>query len=271
MIARPSGGINAVRGLVARLLERAPTDIAPGAVQQPTAGTRGASLFGCRGPAKWLSMPLATAAVASLAMALLVMDIIPTQAITVEADADPTIEPPVEASHQAALPEPAAGPAAEDADDALQTRQQRSTSLPEIPDVPPSLDDVARELQRRRQEILELEAALALREAAVRAAEADLVAELERLEAFQRSLESLVGQAEAEEAERLAQLVKMYESMRAKSAAAIFDRLEMSVILAVAKRMREAKMAAILAAMDPNRARLVTTELAREQTLPQLE
>jgi flagellar motility protein MotE (MotC chaperone) len=44
----------------------------------------------------------------------------------------------------------------------------------------------------------------------------------------------------------------------------------MPVILAVAERMREAKMAAILAAMDPARARVVTSELARHRELPQL-
>ena len=96
------------------------------------------------------------------------------------------------------------------------------------------------------------------------------MAQIERLEAFQLELEALVGAAEAEEEERLQQLVKMYESMRAKSAAAIFDQLELSVILAVAKRMREARMAAILAAMNPSRARVVTTELARERELPHL-
>ena len=145
-----------------------------------------------------------------------------------------------------------------------------SHPLVEIPDALPGLDDVARTLQRRRAEILELEARLALREAAVRAAEADVVAQIERLEAFQLELEALVGAAAAEEEERLQQLVKMYESMRAKSAAAIFNQLELPVILAVAKRMREARMAAILAAMDPSRARVVTTELARERELPRL-
>ena len=172
-------------------------------------------------------------------------------------------------------PEPSAGPKAapESVSPDVDAAHQSATShaLLEIPDTPPGLDDVARTLQRRRAEILELEARLALREAAVRAAEADVVAQIERLEAFQLELEALVGAAEAEEEERLQQLVKMYESMRAKSAAAIFDQLELSVILAVAKRMREARMAAILAAMNPSRARVVTTELARERELPRLD
>jgi hypothetical protein len=172
-------------------------------------------------------------------------------------------------------PEPSAGPEAAlpgvSTDPDVSHQSAISHTFIDIPDTPPGLDDVARTLQQRREEILQLEARLALREAAIRAAEADVMAQIERLETFQLELEALVGAAEAEEEERLQQLVKMYESMRAKSAAAIFDQLELPVILAVAKRMREARMAGILAAMNPNRARVVTTELARERELPRLD
>jgi flagellar motility protein MotE (MotC chaperone) len=208
-----------------------------------------------------------TAVVAGIAAVLLVVDVVRGTAPPVDPAAAVAVpDPPVSAAAPlpdlaASLPEPAAGPA---------TPTGRRT-LPEVPDVPAELDDIARELQRRRAEVLELEAGLALREAAVRAAETDLKAQVDRLEAFKRELEALVGEAEAEEEERLQQLVRMYESMRAKSAAAIFDRLELPVILAVAKRMREARMAAILAAMDPARARVVTSELAQERGLPRLQ
>ena len=236
---------------------------------------------------QWLSVPLATAAAASLMAVLLAIDVVgrieptalPAKAgPTATADLPPTpVDPasstlPAQAANGpdhglevelmlAAMPEPAAGPAGAPA---------ATSRLPVVPEVPPELDDIARELQRRRAEVLELEAGLALREAALRAAEADLSTQIDRLEAFRRQLEALVGEAEADEEERLQQLVKMYESMRAKSAAAIFDRLEMPVILSVAMRMREARMAAILAAMDPDRARVVTSELARERELPRL-
>ncbi len=144
------------------------------------------------------------------------------------------------------------------------------TSLPPVPPAPPELADVALELQQRREQLLELEARLAIREAGLRTAEAGLAAQLDRLEALRGELQALVGMANDEEEARQQQLVKVYESMRAKSAAQIFDRLDLAVLLPVAKRMKEAKMAAILAAMDPGRARIVTTELAREQNLPTL-
>lgn len=247
-----------------------------------------------------LSMPMLTAGVAAIATTLLLVDVLARLAPLPEPAATATpigaaaprliaqVAEPVRRSRSVpntltgleALPEPAAGPAGPEAgeDDpasggtrAAAADRPEAARLPVIPEVPAELDDIAKVLQRRRAEVLELEAGLALRAAALRAAEADLAAQIDRLEAFQRQLEALVGAAEAEEEERLQQLVKMYESMRAKSAAAIFDRLEMPVILAVAKRMREARMAAILAAMDPNRARLVTTELAEERELPRLD
>ncbi len=235
-----------------------------------------------RRPAK-VSLPLATALVAGIAAIVLLLDLDldrdvwrGERAALGAAEVVPPVALPISTvallpALADLVPEPAAGPAPRERAAAVDDGPAGRRALPEIPDVPMELDDIARELQRRRTEVLELQAALALREAAVRAAEADLAAQVDRLEAFKRQLEALVGEAEAEEEERLQQLVRMYESMRAKSAAAIFDRLELPVILAVAERMREARMAAILAAMDPARARVVTSELARERELPRLD
>ncbi len=238
-------------------------------------------------PARF-SLPLVTAAVAGLALVALAVELV---ADLRELDA-PAPTPPggsvagvpddenFPASEALAfewdLIEPAAGPVATDPPPRGDTLPGEGgiaapTSLPLVPEAPPELADVALELQQRREQLLQLEARLAIREAALRAAEADLAAQLDRLEALRGELQELVGLANTEEEERQQQLVKVYESMRAKSAAQIFDRLDLAVLLPVAKRMKEVKMAAILAAMNPDRARIVTTELAREQSLPVLD
>ena len=80
----------------------------------------------------------------------------------------------------------------------------------------------------------------------------------QRLEAAERS------RGEQEEA-GLRQLVKLYEGMRPRDAAAIFDELEISVLVQVVGRMREAKAAPVLGAMRPERARQLTAELARSR------
>jgi flagellar motility protein MotE (MotC chaperone) len=58
-------------------------------------------------------------------------------------------------------------------------------------------------------------------------------------------------------------LVRLYEGMRPRDAAAIFDELEMPVLLPIVDRMREARAAPVMAAMRPERARALTAELAK--------
>jgi flagellar motility protein MotE (MotC chaperone) len=54
--------------------------------------------------------------------------------------------------------------------------------------------------------------------------------------------------------------------MKPRDAALIFNELDMQVLLQVVDRMKEAKAAAVMAAMQPDKARQVTTELARMRT-----
>ena len=53
--------------------------------------------------------------------------------------------------------------------------------------------------------------------------------------------------------------------MKPKDAARIFEELDLEVLLQVVQRMKEAKVAPILAAMDPKRATEVTTRLAERR------
>jgi flagellar motility protein MotE (MotC chaperone) len=71
-----------------------------------------------------------------------------------------------------------------------------------------------------------------------------------------------------EEDGRLRSLVRIYESMKPKDAAQIFDKLEINVLLGVVERMKEQKVAPILASMQPDRARQVTDMLADKSQRP---
>ena len=57
-------------------------------------------------------------------------------------------------------------------------------------------------------------------------------------------------------------LVKIYEGMKPDEAAAIFNELDMPILLDVIGKMSERKVALVLANMNPKRARDVTQELA---------
>ena len=82
-------------------------------------------------------------------------------------------------------------------------------------------------------------------------------------------LERLLGQVSADQqAPGSAQLIKVYEAMKAKSAAAIFDPMALELLLPIVRGMRETKVAAIIADMEPAKARALTAELARERPLP---
>lgn len=72
----------------------------------------------------------------------------------------------------------------------------------------------------------------------------------------------------AEDDAKLAQLVKTYEAMKARAAAQVFDQLALDVLIPVARRIREAKLAAIMAAMDPAKAKQLTAALAQPTALP---
>jgi len=118
-------------------------------------------------------------------------------------------------------------------------------------------------LRARRAELESREQSAAAREVMVTAAERRLAARVEELTVLQSRLEALERERAAREDAGLRGLVRLYEGMRPRDAALIFDELEMPVLLPIADRMREAKAAPILGAMRPDRARALTAELAR--------
>ena len=60
----------------------------------------------------------------------------------------------------------------------------------------------------------------------------------------------------------------MYETMKPKEAATLFNALDNEVLLRVARAMNPRKMAPILAKMDPMKAKTLTAGLAQEEAEP---
>jgi flagellar motility protein MotE (MotC chaperone) len=118
------------------------------------------------------------------------------------------------------------------------------------------------DLRHRRQALEARERALDEREALLAAAQTKLTGRIEELGKLQAKLESLEAGREAHDQANWSGLVRIYEAMKPRDAAAIFDSLDMQVLLGVMDRMSERKAAPILAAMQPDRARLVTQMLA---------
>lgn len=131
-------------------------------------------------------------------------------------------------------------------------------------------EDLYKDLTTRRQDLEKQEQQLALREALLEAGERELDQKMRELEIIRSELESLLEEQSAEEEARITKLVKIYEGMKAKDAAQIFNTLDMDVLLAVVGQMSERKSSPVLAAMSPERARAVTILLAQQKQLPTL-
>ena len=117
-------------------------------------------------------------------------------------------------------------------------------------------------LAARRSELEAYEQDLALRASIVDAAEKRIEERAATLTALEAQIAALVDQREAMESGQFAGIVAMYEAMKPKDAANIFNNLEMDVLLRVAKTMSPRKMAPILAEMDAVRAQELTVQMA---------
>lgn len=127
-----------------------------------------------------------------------------------------------------------------------------------------------RDLTKRREDIEKREKALTTREALLEAAEREMDQKVRELTALRTQIEGLVVKQTEEEKLRAQSLVKIYEGMKAKDAARIFNTLDTEVLLQVLMAMSERKSSPILAEMDPERARTITVLMAQQQALPQL-
>ncbi len=119
------------------------------------------------------------------------------------------------------------------------------------------------ELRQRREELERRDATIGARESVLIATEQKIDARLKELRDLQGQLAGLDAQRQQREEANWQSLVKVYETMKPREAAAIFNDLQMPVLLPLIGHMKEAKAAAILAAMAPDKARDVTAQLAK--------
>lgn len=120
---------------------------------------------------------------------------------------------------------------------------------------------VLESLSDRRRELDNREKQFDLRQQLLKSTEERLQKKVDEMAALEASIKSLRdAQVQREEAE-LKDLVIMYESMKAKDAARIFDRLDLDIMIRVAKAMKPRKMADIMARMSPEASERLTVAL----------
>lgn len=129
--------------------------------------------------------------------------------------------------------------------------------------------DVLERLGERREALDAREKELALREQMLAAAEKQVGVRLNELKQLEQKLEALMGKRNEQEEAQLVALVKSYESMKPDDAARIFNRLDRTILVDVASRMKPAKVGLVMAAMEPSRAQDLTVLLAKRLKVSQ--
>ena len=126
------------------------------------------------------------------------------------------------------------------------------------------------ELAERRKALDLRERQIVRREGLLKAAAQQLVSKQNELKKIRQEIKSLLGAVDKQEKNRLQNLVKIYENMKPKDAARIFDDLDMTVLLGVVGQMKVRKVAPIIASMEVKKARAITRELAEQQKKPKM-
>ncbi len=101
-----------------------------------------------------------------------------------------------------------------------------------------------------------------MRESLLKAAEKRVEARVAELKALEAQVSGAMDARDKAEADRFKNIVTMYENMKPKEAARIFDRLDMKVLVQVSTQIKPNKMAEILAQMSPDAAERLTVDLA---------
>ena len=135
--------------------------------------------------------------------------------------------------------------------------------------------ELLQSLRKRREELDKKAEAIDQRERTVAAIEATLDGKIKameemkiEIEAIYKNIASKATELNDKEDKQIASLIRIYEKMKPESAAAIFNNLELTILLHVVRGMNESKLAPILSKMDVKKATFITAELAKHTPIP---
>lgn len=122
---------------------------------------------------------------------------------------------------------------------------------------------VLQTLRHRNEKLNEIENDLKLKEDMLRSIQQAIENKLDELTKLHSQIDD---DKTSDYSQSYSKLVKIYEGMKPKEAAKIFNTLQTQVLLGVAQQMKENKLAAIVAEMNPEKARDLTMSLATTST-----
>ena len=153
------------------------------------------------------------------------------------------------------------------------TAAPKPAAAPAAPEPPPPQDmpkplpsagerAVLESLQLRRQELEARSREMEVRDSLLKAAEKRIEQRLQDLKDTETRISGASSKRDEEDLAKFKSLVTMYENMKAKEAAKIFDRLDLRVLVEIAQKMNPRRMSDILGVMTPEAAERLTIEIA---------
>ncbi len=130
--------------------------------------------------------------------------------------------------------------------------------------------ELLQQLSIRREVLVKREKEMGVRDVLMQAAVSRIDKKIVELKNLQITIDGLIQKFDEQQDAKLLSLVKIYENMKPKDAAKIFEDLEMETLLEVAERMKERKLAPVMAKMNPEKAREMTVELRQLRNLPEV-
>ena len=131
--------------------------------------------------------------------------------------------------------------------------------------------EILQSLAQRRDDLDKRAAEIDRHEALLQATEQRIDEKIARLQQMEGKINDAFKKEDQKDEAKIKSLVRIYETMKPKEAARIFEQLDLPVLLDVLEQMKELKTAPILAAMDPGKAKAVTLALAARQPSPEVK
>ncbi len=170
-----------------------------------------------------------------------------------------------EKKEQAPKPEAAKSEAPKPAAPAVEAAKPDGAMAYPSPEQPVSASEraILERLQSRRLELDARAREMDIRESLLKAAEKRVESRVEELKGVELQISTATEQKGEADAARFKGIITMYEAMKPKDAAKVFDRLEMPVLFQIASQIAPRKMSDILGLMSPEAAERLTVEMAR--------
>ncbi|MER2606644.1 MAG: flagellar protein FlbB [Siculibacillus sp.] len=124
---------------------------------------------------------------------------------------------------------------------------------------------ILQKLAERRKQLEEMERQLQMREDLLSASEGRITRRIDEMKGLEEKIGGAAKAKEEAKKQELADLVKMYESMKAKDAARVFDKLEINLLGEIARQMNPKKLGDVVSKMSAEQAERLTVELANRR------